>query len=73
MVIGLVLWLKFVILILMIYCLFRFIYLYLLIMERFNIINYIKFKINSGSMIEYFISIIYWIPLNLMFLKLYFI
>ena len=74
LIIDLVSWLKFIIIILIIYCLFRFIYsIYLFIFINPGKI-YIRFKINNGLLIECFISIIHWIPLNLlMFLKLYFI
>ena len=73
LIIGLVSWLKFIIIILILYCLFRFIYsIYLFIFINHGKI-YIRFKINNGLLIEYFILMIHWIPLSLMFLKLYFI
>ena len=33
----------------------------------------IIFKIKNGILVEYFVLLIHWIPLNLIFLKLYFI
>ena len=73
MLIGLVSWLKFIIIILIIYCLFRFIYsIYLFIFINHGKI-FIMFKIKNGILVEYFVLLLHWIPLNLMFLKLYFI
>nr|ARA91121.1 NADH dehydrogenase subunit 4 [Apis koschevnikovi]BAW89011.1 NADH dehydrogenase subunit 4 [Apis koschevnikovi] len=71
--IGMVTWLKFMILILMLYCLFSFIYSIYLFMFINHGKIFLFFKINNGSLIEYFILIMHWIPLNIMFLKLYFI
>ena len=71
--IGIISWLKFIILILIIYCLFRFIYsIYLFIFINHGKI-FIMFKIKNGILVEYFVLLLHWIPLNLMFLKLYFI
>lgn len=71
--IGLALWFKYLIIILMLYYLFRFIYSTCLITAiNHGKILYIRFKINNGLMVEYFILLIHWIPLNLIFLKLLF-
>ena len=71
--IGIISWLKFIILILIIYCLFRFIYsIYLFIFINHGKI-FIMFKIKNGILVEYFVLLLHWIPLNLIFLKLYFI
>nr|YP_009484713.1 NADH dehydrogenase subunit 4 [Apis dorsata]ARR27619.1 NADH dehydrogenase subunit 4 [Apis dorsata] len=71
--IGLIFWMKFLFIILMLYCLFSFIYSVYLYMVINHGKIYIKFNINNGSMIEYYILLMHWIPLNFMFLKLYFI
>lgn len=73
LIIGLVSWIKFLILILILYCLFRFIYSIYLFMFINHGKIFLVFKIKNGLLVEYFILIIHWIPLNLMFLKLYFI
>lgn len=71
--IGIISWLKFIIVILIIYCLFRFIYsIYLFIFINHGKI-FIMFKIKNGILVEYFVLLLHWIPLNLIFLKLYFI
>nr|WDY83687.1 NADH dehydrogenase subunit 4 [Apis laboriosa] len=71
--IGLIFWLKYLFIILMMYCLFSFIYSVYLFMIINHGKNYINFKINNSMMIDYYILLMHWIPLNLMFLKLYFI
>nr|BBC20699.1 NADH dehydrogenase subunit 4 [Apis nuluensis] len=73
LIIGLVSWLKFLMLILMMYCLFSFIYSIYLFMFTNHGKIYMSFKINNGLLVEYFILMMHWIPLNLMFSKLYFI
>nr|AHC32073.1 NADH dehydrogenase subunit 4 [Apis andreniformis] len=71
--IGLISWFKYMYMILILYCLFSFIYSIYLFMFINHGKIYIEFKINNGFLIEYFILIMHWIPLNMMFLKLYFI
>nr|YP_009441414.1 NADH dehydrogenase subunit 4 [Apis nuluensis]ATN28900.1 NADH dehydrogenase subunit 4 [Apis nuluensis] len=73
LIIGLVSWLKFLMLILILYCLFSFIYSIYLFMFINHGKIFLVFKIKNGLLIEYFILLMHWIPLNLMFLKLYFI
>nr|AIS39001.1 NADH dehydrogenase subunit 4 [Apis mellifera intermissa] len=71
--IGMISWLKFMMLILMMYCLFSFIYSIYLFMFINHGKIFIMFKIKNGILVEYFVLLLHWIPLNLMFLKLYFI
>nr|AGC38387.1 NADH dehydrogenase subunit 4 [Apis florea] len=71
--IGLISWLKYMFIVLIMYCLFSFIYSIYLFMFINHGKIYIEFKINNGLLVEYFILMMHWIPLNMMFLKLYFI
>nr|BBC20686.1 NADH dehydrogenase subunit 4 [Apis cerana] len=73
LIIGLVSWMKFLMLILILYCLFSFIYSIYLFMFINHGKIFLVFKIKNGLLVEYFILMMHWIPLNLMFLKLYFI
>nr|ARR27607.1 NADH dehydrogenase subunit 4 [Apis cerana] len=73
LIIGLVSWMKFLMLILVLYCLFSFIYSIYLFMFINHGKIFLVFKIKNGLLVEYFILMMHWIPLNLMFLKLYFI